>query len=70
MRRGDAILAWAGALVLVVLHHDFWLQGPRGAIAGALPVELVWRVAWMLLAAGWLWFFTARVWRAGDEGDE
>ena len=69
MRRGDAVVAWATGLALVVLHHDVYWQGPRGVVAGALPVELLWRVAWMLLAAAWIWFFTARVWRADEERD-
>lgn len=63
----DRTLAWLGGLALLVLHLDFW-RGPRpDLVFGAIPEELAYRVLWMLAAAAYLWFFTARVWTDEDE---
>lgn len=61
-------LAWVFGLALLALHLDFW-RGPRAGEVLGLPEELAYRVGWMLLAAAYLWFFTARVWRAESETD-
>ena len=70
--RAAAPLAWAGALALVALHNDAWLQGllPRGLTRearadlwlGVLPGELGYRLAWMLLAWLYLAWFCRVVW--------
>lgn len=63
----DRALAVAGALALLILHLDFW-RGPRPTLLfGAIPEELAYRLGWMLAAAAYLWFFTARVWTDEDE---
>ncbi|QDU66418.1 hypothetical protein [Engelhardtia mirabilis] len=56
-------VAWTGALVLVALHLDFWRTAQPRLIAGLVPEELAWRLAWMVLATAYLFWFTARVWR-------
>jgi hypothetical protein len=66
MARLPALLAWAGALALLALHLDFW-RPQRVAFVGWLPEELAFRVAWMLAAWAYLWFFCARVWKRAEE---
>ena len=39
-----------------------------GMIAGWLPTELAYRIAWMVLAWLYLLYFTARVWRDEEAG--
>ena len=67
MNRTRKTVAWVLGLGLVVLHHDFWWEGPRGTFAGAFPVEPAWRVAWMALAFGYLLWLTAVLGRSSDE---
>ena len=55
-------LAWLGAAVLLVLHHDFWRERGVELWFGWLPEELAWRLAWMLLTLGYLVWFCAVVW--------
>lgn len=70
--RATAPLAWGGALALIALHNDAWLQGwlpgmlSREARAelwfGSLPGELGYRLAWMLLAWLYLAWFCRVIW--------
>jgi hypothetical protein len=53
-------------VVLLVLHVDFWRPQRPLLYFGWLPEELAYRLLWMVAAAAYLFFFTARVWR-GDE---
>ncbi len=62
MRR-DRLLAWAGGLTLLALHLDFWRPQRVRLVLGWMPEDLAWRLAWMGLAALYLLFFCARVWR-------
>jgi len=55
-------LAWFGAAVLLVLHHDFWRERGVELWFGWVPEELAWRLAWMLLTLGYLIWFCAAVW--------
>lgn len=59
--RARTALAWAGALTLVALHVMPW--HPAGLVAGWLPAELAWRLAWMGLALVYLLWFCGVVWR-------
>ena len=54
-------LAGLGLVVLLLLHLDPWRpEGWPGAVAG-VPGELVYRLAWMGLAFGYLaWVLAAR----------
>ncbi len=62
----DRVLAWAGLILLLVLHLNVW--HPRGGefYFGWMPEELAFRVLWMALAWVYLVFFTLRVWREDD----
>jgi hypothetical protein len=64
--RRTRILAWLGAIGLLVLHLDSWRPQRAVVHLGWLPEELAWRLGWMALATAYLFFFCARVWRDGD----
>lgn len=64
-----AVLAWGGALLLLVLHLDFWREDRARIFFGWLPEELAYRLAWMLLGWIYLLWFCARVWREEDQGE-
>ena len=61
-------VAWIGFVALVVLHLDFWRTRGSGIWFGWMPEDLAWRLGWIVLAIGYLFFFTAFVWRE-KEGD-
>ncbi len=50
---------WLAALVMVVLHHDFWWYGDTSVVLGFLPVGLAYHVAYSVVAAG-LWIAAIR----------
>ncbi len=60
-------LAWLGGVLLLALHLDFWRERGTELYFGWLPEELAWRIAWMLLAFGYLVWFCKSVW-VEDEG--
>jgi len=62
------ITAWAGFLLLVVLHVDWWRPQRVEPWFGWMPEELAWRLGWMALATAYLFFFCTWVWR--DEPPE
>lgn len=62
-----AAIAWVGGLVLLALHVDFWRPQRPVLWLGWLPEELVYRLAWMVLAWLFLTFFIRFVWR-GEGG--
>ena len=57
------IVAWAGFLLLIFLHLDFWREQSPTLYLGWLPEELAYRLAWMVLAWLYLMYFTRFVWR-------
>lgn len=59
-------IAWAGFLLLIFLHLDFWRPQSPELYFGWLPQELAYRLAWMVLAWLYLMYFTRFVW--GREG--
>ena len=67
MRR-HRVAAWAGFLVLLALHLDFWR--PQRAVLhfGWVPEELLWRLGWMALAWVYLIYISTFLWK-GDAGD-
>ena len=67
IERWKIALAWAGALLLAVLHVDFWRPQEARLHLGWIPEELAYRLGWMLLAWLYLLFLCAQVWR-DDEG--
>lgn len=64
--RVERRLAWAGALLLLVLHNDSWRPQRPVLWFGWVPEELLWRLGWMLLAWLYLLWFCSRIWR-GEE---
>jgi hypothetical protein len=67
-RRSEAV-AWIGALVLVVLHLDFWRAQEARLVLGWMPEDLAYRLCWMILATAYLFWFTARIWKRGEDGE-
>jgi len=65
--RTRRVIAWAGFLVLLALHLDFWR--PQRAVLwfGWVPEELLWRLAWMALAWIYLLFVASALWRDDPE---
>ncbi len=64
-------IAWLGAGLLIGLHHDFFRPQEARLVLGWVPEDLAYRLVWMLLAAAYLFWFTAHVWKApGDGTDE
>jgi len=61
--RAVRALAWIGFLALLILHLDFWRPRGSGIWFGWMPEELAWRLGWIVLAVGYLLFFTTAVWR-------
>jgi len=67
MSRRDKLLAWAGALLLLALHLDFWRPQRARLYWDWIPEELAWRLVWMGLAWIYLLWFCARVWASEEE---
>jgi hypothetical protein len=65
-RRAELTTFWAAVVVLLVAHMFGFGQGGRPLLFGWMPIDLAYRVLWMLLAAGLVFWMTARLW--GDEG--
>ena len=60
-RTAVTIASWAGFLLLVVLHVDWWRPQRAEPWFGWMPEELAWRLGWMALATvalTVLWVFT------------
>ena len=64
----ERVAAVAGLAFLCLLHFDFWREPDPAARVGWLPLELAWRLAWMVASGAYLWWFTARFWRAERAG--
>ncbi len=60
---GIRTIAWAGFLLLLALHLDFWRPRRPEIWFGWLPEEMLWRLAWMALALLYLIFFCRCVWK-------
>jgi hypothetical protein len=65
-RRVELTLFWATVAVLLVAHMFGFGQAGRPLLFGWLPIDLAYRLLWMLLAAGLVFWLTGRLWR--DEG--
>lgn len=63
-RTTEVRVAWLFGLILLVLHLDFWRPQRAVLYFGFLPEELLYRIAWMVLAWLYLLFFCARIWRS------
>lgn len=61
--RWTRLLGWAGFVLLLVLHLDFWRPKRAEIWFGWMPEELLWRLVWMALAFAYLLFFCNRVWK-------
>ena len=67
-RRTELVLAWGVGAALVLTHLIPWLEPTPRLLAGVLPVELAWRLAWMAAAFAYLLWFTVRIWRPQETG--
>ena len=47
-------MAWAGGILLLVLHLDFWRPQRVEVYFGWVPEELLYRIGWMILAWAYL----------------
>jgi len=56
-------IAWISAIVLLVLHHDFWRVQRPVLYWGWLPEELLYRMTWLGLAWVFLLFFCRFIWQ-------
>jgi hypothetical protein len=56
-------IAWISAIVLLVLHLDFWRVQRPVLYWGWLPEELLYRMMWLGLAWVFLLFFCRFIWR-------
>ena len=45
-------------------------QGGRPLLFGWMPIDLAYRVLWMLLAAGLVFWMTARLWSDDGRGED
>ena len=50
---------FVGVLVLMVLHHDFWLWSDRTLLFGFLPSGLAWHAGYSIVAA-LFWYFVMK----------
>ena len=57
------LVAWGGALLLLALHLHFWVDAGPLLLMGWLPVDLAYRIAWLMLAWVYMIFFCKMVWR-------
>lgn len=67
MRHSSARLVAAIALLLLtLLHLDFWREQRVAFVLGWIPIELAWRIGFVLAAWVFVMFVCARVWREED----
>ncbi len=60
-RRSNAWrLVWIAAVVLFVLHQDFWFWEDRRLVLGFLPIGLAYHVAYSI-AAALLWLAAVKL---------
>ena len=66
-------LFWAVVVALLIAHMFSVEQGERALVLGWIPVDMAYRVAWMICAAGVVAWMTTRLWpevpdQDGEEG--
>ena len=59
-------MAWVGALVLLALHLHFWIDPGPELLLNWLPIDLAYRIGWLMLAWIYLMFFCRYVWEKED----
>jgi hypothetical protein len=69
-RRTELTLFWAAVVVLLIAHMFGFGQGGRPLLFGWMPIDLAYRVLWMLLAAGLVFWMTARLWSHEGRGED
>ena len=52
-------VVFVGVLVLMFLHHDFWLWSDRTLVFGFLPSGLAWHACYSVVAAGF-WYLVMK----------
>lgn len=68
-RRVELTLFWVAVAVLLVAHMFGFGQRGRPLLFGWMPIDLAYRVLWMLLAAGLVFWMTARLWSDAGRGE-
>jgi hypothetical protein len=61
-RRVELGLFAAAVLALLVAHMFGFGQGGRPLVLGWMPLDLVYRLGWIALAAGLVFWMTGRLW--------
>ncbi len=62
-------IAWAGFFLLFGSHVAYFPAQSTELMFGWMPVDLVYRLVWMVLAWLYLMHFTAKVWGPDGEVD-
>ena len=60
--RTERVLFWLAVIGLLGLHMVGFGQGDRPLLFGWMPTDLAYRVLWMALAAGVVFWMTGRLW--------
>lgn len=61
-RRVEHGLFWVAVVALLAAHMFGVAQGDRALVLGWMPADLVYRVVWIGLAAGLVFWMTGRLW--------
>lgn len=59
---GERVAFALAVLALLASHMLVFEQGEHALVLGWMPRDLAYRVAWMLAAAGVVFWMTARLW--------
>lgn len=58
------LLALVAVLALIVLHNDVWnREAQLEPVLGWMPADMVYRVVWVTVGAGVLWWVLRVTWR-------
>ncbi len=57
------------AIILAVLHHDFWFWDSTTLIFGFLPIGLAYHALFSILAAALAWAAVKYAWPLADDDD-
>ncbi len=68
MKRSGPLVIAALALLLLILHQDYWLWNNKTLVLGILPIGLFWHIC-ISLAATFLWYVATQIaWPLRDDG--
>lgn len=73
----SARIVWIAAIVLALLHQDFWLWDNKNLLFGFLPVGLAYHALYSILAAclwaaavKWAWPSNIEAWAEEEDSNE